>query len=193
MTGLRHLFHAVTDGIFYERLYGQRRHQDMMQIVGHQGDEVQTVLEPYFLYRDVGADQLQLVVQFHQGLVIAEGGAEQRSERLRHHGYFRVFGCLCPPVDGFQRIIEEMRVDLGFHRLDLGFLAQQFIFIIRVHQGPDPGGHPVETLVKPPDLIVSDAVIIGGLLQGELIFTESIHLNDQRVEMAKNGVNQPLR
>ena len=164
----------------------------MMQIVIHQGEEVQAVLEPYFLYGNVGAHQFQLIVQLHQGLVIAECGAEQCPQRFRHHGYFRIFGRLCPPVNGFQRVIEEMRVDLGLQRLDLGLLAQQFIFVIGVHQSSYPGCHPVKTLMETSDLIIAGTVIVGGLLQREFILTEDVHLDDQSVEMAQDRVNQPL-
>ena len=89
--------------------------------------EIQAILKTVFLDGDVILDQLQLFLQGDLLGTVIQGDPQKTSQGLCHGRNVLCAQNFGPPVDGFQSIIQKMRVHLVFQSLKLCLFDQDLI------------------------------------------------------------------
>ena len=85
-----------------------------------------------------------------------------------------------------------MRIDLGGKRLQLGILAEDFIFIIHMDELLDAHCHLIELLVQHTEFILPSFILEGegGGREASLFIRKGFDFHHQIIDMDGQQVNQ---
>ena len=154
MTGLCNDFHGIIDCIIDKRLYGHLRKLCIKNIGRDFFLIVQTFLiKPDLLDRNIVVYDMQLMSDGKISVLVTECGAQQIAESLYHFGNVCRTDRFGTPVDRFECIVQEMRVDLAFQCFQAGILCQDLIDIVLPDQALYLHGHLIKLPVQDPCLI----------------------------------------
>ena len=134
-------FDAMTDGILHQRLHRHRRY-DRPQRLGRHVDRHPQRVKPGLLEAQVALDMLELLGQRHVRAAVAEQVAGELGEVDEQLA--RIVGAGVDVAgDGGQRVVDEVRRDLGAQRTQLG--PGQALLLVGHHRqlqlsGDEAGG-----------------------------------------------------
>src|SRR4029077_13222352 len=119
---------SMDDGIFYERLQQERRHDKVKRILIDIFFHLDARAEADFFDREKRADQRQLLVERNRGfLTEAKRAAQEVTEKDAHLAGLGGIGG-GERADGIEAVEKEMRIHLGFERPQFRVASQNSCF-----------------------------------------------------------------
>ena len=148
---------AVQNGVFHQRLEHQLRHRHVPQRLVHLHRQGERAGKADVLDLHVPLHKAQLLPQRDQ-LIGGDAAAQDVGKVGGDGGDLRGLMDLAHPLDGVQRVVQEVGVELGLHHADLSLvqlplLAQGVLQIL-----PQALGHPVEPTGELAHLV--DAAVV---------------------------------
>ena len=115
-------FLPVLDRVFHQRLKDEFRHAQRHQLLRHIRCEIKCVCIPQFLKFNERFRVVDLLPQFYKQIPALDIPPEQVAEQMDHLCRIRVLMFQRVETNRFQRIKQEMRVDLRLQRFQFGSL-----------------------------------------------------------------------
>ena len=134
--------------------------------------------------------------QWDQPAVVVQRNAQKIAQGLHHIRYLLCAAHLGPPVDRAERIVQKMRIDLRFQRLQLGLPQQDAVGVVRLDQTVYFPRHMAEMTAEHADLVARLPFFPGELVHRQhhigRILGKLVHLADKLCKAARNTVHKKV-
>ena len=157
---LRYTFNTMTNGIFQQWLKDQRRNLNLIKVFLNVFLHLKTLSETHGHNVKKSIPAMKFIGKPNQPVIVSvHAGIQHRSQGLNHFTGLDISVHTCLPVHHFQRIIEEMGIDLCLQCLNLSILCGNLFQIYRVYQMLDLYRHGIKGLCQPFKFFIRHLVI----------------------------------